>query len=327
MATPPETCAECGFDGSHYDLRDILGTLRALGPMWRWATEGIAEEVLRARPAPEVWSAAEYAAHSADIVRLDGLGLAILLAGEDIEVEPGGVDVPTPDSDLGFADALGRLEAALGELAGLVAGVREDDPAWARTLTTGHDPVDAAWLLRHVLHDVVHHLMDIGRGLHRLGAGTPTQTGTVIQVSVSEGRVPKRPVAEAEVGPRGLVGDRQATRQHHGRAWQALCLWSLEVIEVLRAEGHPIDPGSAGENVTVSGIDWSRLRPGTRLRIGEVLAEVSAWAQPCTKNARWFADGDFRRVDHDRHPGTSRAYAWVRVPGRVRPGDPVVVEP
>ena len=35
------------------------------------------------------------------------------------------------------------------------------------------------------------------------------------------------------------------------------------IAETLNAEGHPIYPGAAGENITVEGIDWSALRPGT----------------------------------------------------------------
>jgi hypothetical protein len=31
-------------------------------------------------------------------------------------------------------------------------------------------------------------------------------------------------------------------------------------------------------------------------------------------------------MDHDRHPGWSRAYAWVLRGGEVHPGDAVVVE-
>ena len=66
---------------------------------------------------------------------------------------------------------------------------------------------------------------------------------------------------------------------------------------------------------------------GETVGIGEVLAELSAWAEPCSKNAQWFHEGEFRRMQHERHPGWSRAYAWVREPGRIRAGDPVVVEP
>ncbi len=124
-----------------------------------------------------------------------------------------------------------------------------------------------------------------------------------------------------------MDGDRQAARQHHGRVWQALCLWSADVIDGLRAEGHPIAPGNAGENVCISGIDWSTLRPGVRIELGDVLAEVSAYADPCTKNAGWFVDGDYGRMGHDRQPGVSRVYASVLRDGVIRPGDTVTVEP
>ena len=99
------------------------------------------------------------------------------------------------------------------------------------------------------------------------------------------------------------------------------------MIQGLQAEGHPIQAGSAGENITISGIDWPTLRTGVQLLIGEVLAEVSAYSTPCAKNAQWFVARDFRRMEHERHPGWSRVYAWVREPGTIRVGDQVVVEP
>ncbi|MDQ3146480.1 MAG: MOSC domain-containing protein, partial [Actinomycetota bacterium] len=137
----------------------------------------------------------------------------------------------------------------------------------------------------------------------------------------------KRAVPVARIGVDGMEGDRQATRRHHGRPWQALCLWSLEVIEGLRREGHPVGPGLAGENVTVAGVDWAALRPGVRLRLGEALVETSLWALPCWKNRRWFLGGDYHRMSHTRERGDSRIYAWVLEGGEVRTGDPVVVEP
>lgn len=325
--TPPETCPTCQFDGAEYDVRDALGTLRALGPMWRQTVEGLPEDVLLARPAPGVWSAAEYAAHSADVTQAMGRLLHGILTLDDLEVEAVPED-HAPDVSDGFEAAVARLEANLARVHDAARRVGGDrDPRWRRTaLAAGHD-VDAGWVLRHTIHDVSHHLSDVGRGIHALGAGAPRQVGTVAQINVSRGGVPKRPIAEADVGPRGLAGDRQAARQHHGRPLQALCLWSTEVIEALQAEGHPIAPGLAGENLTLRGLDWATIRPGVRLRIGSALAEVSAYATPCKKNAAWFANGDFNRMGHDGHPGWSRAYAWVREPGVVRTGDEVVVEP
>lgn len=152
----------------------------------------------------------------------------------------------------------------------------------------------------------------------------PTQHGTVVGLFASDGGVPKLPIERASVGRRGVEGDRQATRKHHGRVSQALCLWSAEVLDGLAADGHPIAPGSVGENVLVRGIDWSKLRPGVRVHAGSVVAELSGWAYPCVKNARWFVDRDFKRIDPDLHPGLARAYATVLEGGEIRAGDPVV---
>ncbi len=149
--------------------------------------------------------------------------------------------------------------------------------------------------------------------------------GRVHQLAVSLGGVPKQAIHEADVGLRGIVGDRQATRRHHGRPWQALCIWSLEQIDAFAAEGHPIAPGSAGENVTISGVDWVTVTAGRRLAIGEVLVEVSQFSPPCAQNARWFSDGDFGRMHHSRGPGASRVYASVITPGRVSEGAPVSI--
>jgi MOSC domain-containing protein YiiM len=66
----------------------------------------------------------------------------------------------------------------------------------------------------------------------------------VHQINLSKGGVPKLPVDEAVIDESGVVGDVQADRVHHGHPDQALCLYSLEVIQELQREGHPIGPGS-----------------------------------------------------------------------------------
>lgn len=193
-----------------------------------------------------------------------------------------------------------------------------------RLLDAGDRDLDG---LQELLEVVLADLSTAGRALARLGAGSPRMEGTVASVNRSAGGVPKDPVAGAAVTAGGLEGDRQADRRHHGRVWQALCLWSADVIDALAAEGHPIAPGRAGENLTLAGLDWSRIRPGARIAVGGAELEVSLPATPCAKNARWFSGGDFLRMSHDRHPGWSRWYASVVTPGAVAVGDPVVVEP
>lgn len=162
--------------------------------------------------------------------------------------------------------------------------------------------------------------------LREAGTFGPATSGSVAGLFRGDGGVPKAADGEVEVGWTGVVGDRQADRHNHGRPWQALCLWSTEVIESLAAAGHPIGPGLAGENVTVQGLPWERVVPGVELRVGEVLAEVSAYAVPCRKNAAWFLDGRFDTMHH-RHGPVSRVYATVVEPGVIRVGDAAVIEP
>lgn len=165
-----------------------------------------------------------------------------------------------------------------------------------------------------------------GPALRAAGQMPPTATGSVVQVNVSNGGLPKLPQPEVRVGWRGVEGDRQATRVHHGRPFQALCLWSAEVIAAFQADGHPIAPGLAGENITMRGIPWADVRPGVRLQVGSVLCEVSSYALPCFQNKGWFVGGDFEVMHHERGP-VSRVYATVLQPGTVAVGDAVVLEP
>ena len=147
--------------------------------------------------------------------------------------------------------------------------------------------------------------------------------GRIVQISVSPGGVPKLPVEAAEVAELGIVGDGHADAEHHGGPERALCLFSLERIRALQAEGHPIAPGSTGENLTLEGIDWELVVPGARLRLGaHVLAEVTRYTTPCKTIRNSFAGGDFNRIHHAIHPGWSRVYARVLRGGVIRPGDP-----
>ena len=146
-------------------------------------------------------------------------------------------------------------------------------------------------------------------------------SGVVHQVSVSAGGVPKLPIESGYVGPLGLLDDGHI-ESFHGGADKALCLISLEVIETIASEDHSLAPGTAGENVTVRGIDWNEVVPGTRWLIGdEVGIEITHFTAPCYKNSRWFADGDFSRMSQQQHPGRSRVYARVLTEGVIRKGD------
>jgi MOSC domain-containing protein YiiM len=150
--------------------------------------------------------------------------------------------------------------------------------------------------------------------------------GRIFQLSSSAGGVPKGRVEEALVTESGLVGDRQAHPKIHGGPDKALCLYSLERIRELQGEGHPIRPGSAGENITIEGLDWSELKPGSRLALGdEVVVEITSYTNPCKSITASFIKGNYSRIAQKKHPGYSRLYASVIKTGRLSTGQEVRV--
>jgi len=148
----------------------------------------------------------------------------------------------------------------------------------------------------------------------------------IFQINVSDGGVPKLPVHSAEITPSGVVGDRQRDLEHHGGMERAVCLYALERILDLQAEGHPIYPGAAGENLTLAGLDWELIVPGLRLRLGgDALVEVTRYTSPCSNLAPYFIDAGFSRISQKLHPGWSRVYARLLQPRVVRVGDRVEI--
>ena len=149
--------------------------------------------------------------------------------------------------------------------------------------------------------------------------------GRVTGLQRSAGGVPKLPVDRAMVRTTGMEGDRQANRKYHGGPERALCLYSQERLDALAAAGHPVERGTLGENVTIAGLEWEEVQPGTRLRLGTVEAEVTGFATPCGKIAYGFADGSSARVGERANPGWSRVYVRILAEGQVAVGDAVTL--
>lgn len=157
---------------------------------------------------------------------------------------------------------------------------------------------------------------------------TITHRGHIFQINISDGGVPKQPLRQAEVHASGVSGDRQRDTRHHGGPLRAVSLFSLEHILALQTEGHPIYPGSVGENITLSGLDWTLVLPGVRLQLGDaVLLQVTSFAVPCRHIRHSFQDELFTRISPTLHPGWARAYTQVLQAGPIRLGDPVLLWP
>ncbi len=149
--------------------------------------------------------------------------------------------------------------------------------------------------------------------------------GKLVAINRSDGGLPKSPVSQARITEAGLEGDRQKHPQIHGGPDRAVTLFSLEAIEAMAREGHPIGIGSTGENLTVAELDWSLVVPGAELQVGEVRLRVTKFTTPCASVQESFAEGNSSRISQKENPGWSRVCARVLTPGIVRTGDPVIL--
>jgi hypothetical protein len=165
----PERCDECGFDGTRLTINDAITSLRSLGRRWRALFDKVPEDVLRERPAPDVWSALEYAAHTRDVIALNAWGINEALTKDRPVFPKITPDVGAPDhgyNRLQPSDVLDELAVHAGGLADKASHVL---PAhWDRVAVVGDQEIDAGWALRHVVHDATHHLKDVEKGLEAL---------------------------------------------------------------------------------------------------------------------------------------------------------------
>ena len=152
--------------------------------------------------------------------------------------------------------------------------------------------------------------------------------GVIHSVNVSEGGgVPKFPIRAATVRHEGVEGDHNRFRAERkgGDSRRAINIYSLERIRQLQEEGHSIEVGSTGENLTIEGMDWDALEVGMVLKVGGATIRLSEPCAPCSKIRGSFVDGRFERVDHEQEFGWSRWLASVVKEGMVSTGDVVSV--
>jgi MOSC domain-containing protein YiiM len=158
-------------------------------------------------------------------------------------------------------------------------------------------------------------------------------TGTIVQINVSPGGIPKRAVASAIITPQGLAGDAWAHPQIHGGPRQTVLLIAAEVIDELKARGYPVFYGALGENLTTRGLDHRQLRIGHQLRAGAAVLEITKVRGPCAaldiygpaiKQEIYDAQVTAGDPNSPRW-GMGGFYARVIEPGPVHPDDPILV--
>ncbi|HEU5217124.1 MAG TPA: MOSC domain-containing protein [Gemmatimonadales bacterium] len=162
-----------------------------------------------------------------------------------------------------------------------------------------------------------------------------TAAGSVERLSVKpqtpgQRGLPKHAVRRLHISRSGAEGDynHYRTTKVQGDPNLAILVMTREVIDTLRTEGWPVEPGDLGENLTLDGVPEAALKPGTRIRIGPVLLEVSEPCDPCTELYV------LPYVGRDRGPEFVRTltgrrgwFTRVLAPGDIVPGAPVEVTP
>ena len=156
--------------------------------------------------------------------------------------------------------------------------------------------------------------------------------GTVVQVSVSRGGIPKLAVPSAELTELGITGDAWRYPFHGGRR-KAILVVTIEGIGELISQGFPLFAGALGENLTTRGLDRRELRLGQRLRAGDAEIELTQVRTPCATLDVYgpgiqaaIYDARVQGRDHMSHRwGLSGFYASVVQPGRVRAGDTIAL--
>jgi MOSC domain-containing protein YiiM len=153
-----------------------------------------------------------------------------------------------------------------------------------------------------------------------VNAGRP-EPMTIGGRTISTG-IRKSPVGRGYAGPLGLAGDAVVDQESHGGLDQALYLYSSEDYAWWGGElGSTPDPGTFGENLTLSSFGPGEVQIGDRFRVGQALVEVTAPRIPCSTFATRMGQPDWvKRFAAARRPGF---YVRVLEPGEVAEGDPV----
>lgn len=128
--------------------------------------------------------------------------------------------------------------------------------------------------------------------------------GKVMAVCISEKRgTQKKNVKTAAFLPEwGIEGDAHAGKWH-----RQVSILSYETIEAFKERGADVKEGAFGENLIVSGYDFTKLPVGTQFECGDVVLKLTQIGKECHNGCEIFqkmgecimpTNGVFARVLH-----------------------------
>lgn len=139
----------------------------------------------------------------------------------------------------------------------------------------------------------------------------------VLAVCISEKKgTVKHPVPEIQLKiDHGIVGDAHAGNWH-----RQVSLLADESVELMRQRFPDIPTGAFAENILTRGIALSTLPVGTKLRVGQVLLQVTQIGKEC------HADCAIRRQVGECVMPREGIFTRVLEEGSIRPGDEITIE-
>lgn len=127
-----------------------------------------------------------------------------------------------------------------------------------------------------------------------------------------------------QLGAEDVVGDAVVDRKHHGGEEMAVYAYSADQYPFWKARFPNSDwsLGMFGENLTIEGMDESKMHIGSQYAIGDAIIEVCQPREPCFKlGIRFGTQAVLKEFIHQPYPGV---YFRVKKPGVVKVGDELV---
>jgi hypothetical protein len=156
-----ERCPDCGFEAAGVAREEIAGLVAASTQPWPTV---LGRPGAPTRPDPLTWSPLEYACHVRDVCRIFRERLALMLGEDAPAFANWDQDATAVEDRYGEQDptTVGReVVEAGGALSAAFAQVPDD--AWARTgIRSDGSAFTVLTLGQYGLHDLVHHLWDVG---------------------------------------------------------------------------------------------------------------------------------------------------------------------
>ncbi|GAB2858412.1 DinB family protein [Nocardioides pacificus] len=155
-------CPDCGFDAQAVEVADLPELLRVTTLAWSEVLRAAAD--VRERPSEDVWSVLEYACHVRDVHRLFDERLQLMLTEDAPTFANWDQDASAIEGDYAAQDPT-QVEIDLIEAAGTVAG-HYAQVAPEQLERRGQRSDGSAFTVttfgRYHLHDIVHHVYDVG---------------------------------------------------------------------------------------------------------------------------------------------------------------------